>query len=401
MSQQRFSQHNSPTSARTIHAPKSAEILKSHLQHTDFDVIRVEPETVPGLSHIPITDTTDGRLGQVLRGERSTRAVNIFYFTDPGAVIIYPRKEEHTKTLLTRHWLLIATDKSIERIRSGESPEDVMLDDEVVQQISKTRIGVAGTGTVGMNILSATVRQGFGKFAIAELPDERIAGHNLNRLMGATSVDVGKRKIDIATREILLVNPFADVTQYPGITRYNAQAFVEESDVIICALDNVEAMFWIHYYAHQQRKPVLLISDTGSASIFDLYDYRRGDIDQFKGRITYEDLRTKDQIKLVFQVMKHHMLINIPKEMLAFFALRIEGHVDFLAQEVTAAMLTSSFAIEAVTRLITDKDLRETAIISPKRALDTWIQRIKRYPERANVILNVLKSMKQHKAKRS
>ncbi|MBN2101073.1 ThiF family adenylyltransferase [Candidatus Dojkabacteria bacterium] len=379
-----------------INAPLTAERMSmTEPPIEDLKIFPVDVRTLPGLRQFPWRDNTDGKVYDVLKGEEPVDSVHPFYVSDPGVVIICPPEDEYQRILTGRHWILFATDESIRRVKDGDDPEQVRSEDEKINKIENLRVGIAGLGTVGMNITATAVRVGFKKFSVAELPDERVENHNLNRLLPATQADLGKRKIDVTRREVALINPYAEFNYFGGIDRESALAFVDSCDVVISSLDNPEAMWWLHYYAHEQGKPVLLISDTGSGSTFDLYDYRDPETKIFNGRVSEEDIREGHFDKIVFDVMRHHILLRIPRDMLRFFLLKVSGNVDYLAQEAPSALLTSTFAIDALTRISTGEKMRKSSSVSSRRALDTWIQSIKRVPMRIGIIIEILREMKK------
>ena len=70
----------------------------------------------------------------------------------------------------------------------------------VQSDISRLRIGVVGLGSVGCIVAEAIARIGVSEITLVD-PD-LVEEHNLDRLLYASEADVGKRKVEIAEREI-------------------------------------------------------------------------------------------------------------------------------------------------------------------------------------------------------
>ena len=104
--------------------------------------------------------------------------------------------------------------------------------------LSEITAGIAGLGGGGSHVAQQLAHVGVGKFVLAD--EDVIDETNLNRLVGGTRADVlaGARKVDIAARLILAVNPKARITVVPRVWQEAIDELLP-CDVIFGCVDNV------------------------------------------------------------------------------------------------------------------------------------------------------------------
>lgn len=113
---------------------------------------------------------------------------------------------------------------------------EALLGEEVLEKFADTRISIAGLGGVGGAILTGLVRLGFGKYSIAD--PGKFDPPDMNRQMAATHDTLGQNKAKVYEKFIKSVNPGADVRLFTeGVKEGNIDAFLEDSDLLIEALD--------------------------------------------------------------------------------------------------------------------------------------------------------------------
>ena len=66
--------------------------------------------------------------------------------------------------------------------------------------ISRLRVGIVGLGSVGSIVAEAVARIGVGRITLID-PD-RVEKHNLDRLLYATTSDIGKQKVQVASEAV-------------------------------------------------------------------------------------------------------------------------------------------------------------------------------------------------------
>lgn len=105
------------------------------------------------------------------------------------------------------------------------------------QTLRDCRVAVVGLGGGGSHIAQQLAHLGVGHFALID--DQRIEDTNLNRLVGATRVDVSleARKVDIAGRLVLGLQPSAEVSLLAVKWQATGEA-LRDVDVIFGCVDS-------------------------------------------------------------------------------------------------------------------------------------------------------------------
>ncbi len=158
------------------------------------------------------------------------------------------------------------------------SRTQLLIGEEAIQKLAKSRVAVFGIGGVGGYVCEALVRSGVGAFDLVD--DDKVCLTNLNRQIIATRKTVGKYKVEVMKERMLEINPDVDVRTYQCFfLPENADDFpFEEYDYIVDAVDTVTAKLEIIMRA--KEKNVLVISamgagnklDPGRFKIADIYD---------------------------------------------------------------------------------------------------------------------------------
>lgn len=104
------------------------------------------------------------------------------------------------------------------------------------QALRKKRVAIAGLGGVGGAHLLTLTRLGVGAFNIADFDTFDIP--NFNRQAGATMSSVGRRKTEVLAGMARDINPELDLKVFGGgVTSDNLEAFLDEVDLYVDALD--------------------------------------------------------------------------------------------------------------------------------------------------------------------
>lgn len=106
------------------------------------------------------------------------------------------------------------------------------------QRLAELTVGIVGLGGGGSHVAQQLAHVGVGGFVLVD--DDRIDDTNLNRLVGATLLDVRRRtpKVDIAARVIRAVNPKARIERHPHLWQ-EVMGALQACDVIFGNIDNV------------------------------------------------------------------------------------------------------------------------------------------------------------------
>lgn len=118
--------------------------------------------------------------------------------------------------------------------------DDVGLDGQ--QRLMNARVTVVGAGGLGTPILTHLAAMGIGHVMIVDR--DTIEMTNLHRQTLYSDTDIGKAKVDVAASRLKIINPDVDVKTIPvSVNRRSARSVVEGSDIVIDALDSVDARY--------------------------------------------------------------------------------------------------------------------------------------------------------------
>ncbi len=119
------------------------------------------------------------------------------------------------------------------------------------------RVGVAGVGGVGSNIVEILVRSGVGHVKIAD-PDT-IEASNINRQVIANQKTVKMKKVEASAMELRnIAEDFELVVYDEGITPENAEEFVSDLDLVVDEIDVLpfRPHVWLHQAARRRNLPL-------------------------------------------------------------------------------------------------------------------------------------------------
>ena len=156
------------------------------------------------------------------------------------------------------------------------SRTQLLLGEEGMEKLFRTRVAVFGIGGVGGYTVEALARSGIG--ALDLIDDDRICLTNLNRQILATRKTVGQFKVDVAEQRILEINPNAVVHTYK--TFYTPQTAGQfdftQYDYIVDTIDTVSGK--LELVEQAQRAGVPVISCMGAGNKMDPTAFEVADI---------------------------------------------------------------------------------------------------------------------------
>ena len=86
---------------------------------------------------------------------------------------------------------------------------EMLISEEAVKKLSKSRIAIFGIGGVGGFVIEALARAGVGNLDLIDNDDINIT--NINRQIIALHSTIGKPKVDVAKERLLDINPSANI----------------------------------------------------------------------------------------------------------------------------------------------------------------------------------------------
>ena len=124
--------------------------------------------------------------------------------------------------------------------------------------LARLHCGVVGTGSVGAIIAEGLVRMGVETVSLIDF--DKVEEHNLDRLLHATTSDVGRLKVEVAD-EILLKHATADnidIRPYPhAVTREDGLKAALDCDILFSCVDRPWPRQVLNMLAYAHQIPVV------------------------------------------------------------------------------------------------------------------------------------------------
>src|SRR5215831_2361413 len=111
-----------------------------------------------------------------------------------------------------------------------------------MERLRVAKVCVVGVGGIGNPVVMQLSAMGIGKLRIVDRDVVEIS--NLHRQHLYNEEDIGKVKVEVAAERLKKMNPDVEIEAIPlSITKYTAESIVKGMDIIIDALDSVEARY--------------------------------------------------------------------------------------------------------------------------------------------------------------
>jgi adenylyltransferase/sulfurtransferase len=139
---------------------------------------------------------------------------------------------------------------------------------EGMEKIRRAKVCVVGAGGIGNPVITQLVAMGVGKLRIVDR--DVIEVTNLHRQHLYTDEDIGRVKVEAAADRLHRLNPGVEIEPVPtSVTRYTADNIVNGFDIVIDALDSVDARYALNDACIKYNIPLIYagaIGVTGSVS---------------------------------------------------------------------------------------------------------------------------------------
>lgn len=123
-------------------------------------------------------------------------------------------------------------------------------------QLAQLKVGVVGLGGTGSVVAQELAYLGVNRYVLVDT--DRVEVTNLNRLVGASDVDVGQYKTAVAERQIRVINPSS------ALDRVDADVVLQSSlrglldcDIIFCCTDSHASRAVLNQVAYQFYVPCI------------------------------------------------------------------------------------------------------------------------------------------------
>ncbi len=122
------------------------------------------------------------------------------------------------------------------------------------ERFKDAKITVIGCGGIGGETIEMLARMGVGELVLVDKDTYDLS--NLNRQTLATISDLGLVKSSVAAEKVRLINPYVKTTQFnEHIDQTNIDNVIEDSDIVIDALDNVLTRVIVSRKAREMKIP--------------------------------------------------------------------------------------------------------------------------------------------------
>ncbi|MFZ0264130.1 MAG: ThiF family adenylyltransferase, partial [Nitrososphaeraceae archaeon] len=141
----------------------------------------------------------------------------------------------------------------------------IMLEEIGFAGMAKLRnahVSVIGAGGIGNPVITQLTAMGIGKLKIVDRDVIEIS--NLHRQHLYTDEDIGKVKVEAALERLRKINSQVEIEAVPtSVTIYTAEDLVKGSDIVIDALDSIEARYALNDACIKQNIPFIYAGALG------------------------------------------------------------------------------------------------------------------------------------------
>jgi len=114
-----------------------------------------------------------------------------------------------------------------------------------MEKLRNAKVCIVGAGGIGNPVATQLTAMGVGKLRIVDRDVIEIS--NLHRQHLYTENDIGKVKVEVAVENLRRMNSAVEIEAVPlSLTKYTAESVVKGFDVVIDALDSVDARYAIN-----------------------------------------------------------------------------------------------------------------------------------------------------------
>ena len=131
-----------------------------------------------------------------------------------------------------------------------------------MEKLRNSKVCVVGVGGIGNPVVTQLTAMGVGKIRIVDRDVVEIS--NLHRQHLYTEQDIGKVKVEAAIEHLKRRNMDVEIEALPiSITTYNAENIVKGFDVVIDALDSIDARYALNDACIKQHIPLIYAGALG------------------------------------------------------------------------------------------------------------------------------------------
>lgn len=279
---------------------------------------------------------------------------------DAGSWVLYPNGLL-VHLLLPEHQYLLRTSRNIGLF----TPEEQA-------RVRSARVAVAGLSVGGL-CATTLAMEGVTRFYLTDF--DRLACSNLNRL-GSSLSRVGVNKTDIVAEKIWDIDPFADIVL--NSNGYSPASDAElfrpgnEPDVLIDAMDSIEAKIAVREACRRHRVPVVWMMDIGDGLVqvgSERYD-RDDSYPAFHGRIEKMQRRLARPLDYVESLLSIINFDHLPHRFADSFDRACRSQWPGVSQLAGTVSLAAGAIARTARRILMDQDVVSEFIIEVDEKAD-------------------------------
>jgi len=181
---------------------------------------------------------------------------------------------------------------------------ELLLGSNGIEKLKNSKVMIFGVGGVGSFVVEALARSGVGHLVLVDKDDISIS--NVNRQLPATTLTVGKSKVEVMRERVLSIAPDIDIEvrqefYLPGM----ADDFLKaDLDYVVDAIDNVTAKLDLAVQTKERNIPI--ISSMGAGNKLDPTRFEVSDIKKTSvcplAKVMRRELKKRgvDSLKVVY-----------------------------------------------------------------------------------------------------
>lgn len=184
------------------------------------------------------------------------------------------------------------------------SRTEMLLGKEALDKLKKSHVAVFGVGGVGGYVCEALGRSGVGKMTLID--NDTVSLSNINRQIFALQSTVGMKKIDVARKRLLDINPSIEIF---GCDKFILNDNIDEIDFssfdyVVDAIDTVTGKLAIIEKCYKEN--ISVISSMGTGNKTDATKFEITDIYKTQGcplaRVMRRELRKRgiERLKVLY-----------------------------------------------------------------------------------------------------
>lgn len=125
-----------------------------------------------------------------------------------------------------------------------------------LEKLRRATVCIVGLGGLGGYVMEQLARAGIKKLKLAD--GDVFEESNLNRQLLANEATIGMKKVEAAVERVRMIDSEIEIESFNGyITELNGVEFMQGSDVVVDALDSIDARFMIADIARKLNVPLV------------------------------------------------------------------------------------------------------------------------------------------------